>query len=127
MRFSDIPIRGKLIIAFILIGILPLTVVGLFAYRLGTQSLLDRSFEKLAAIQSFKKKQVETAFKRFENDLKTLAGSERLGTLIGDLENYRHKSDAAVTMPFSLNHPVTGTLPKNTRLPTSNILNLWLS
>ena len=55
MRLADIPIRGKLVLTFILIGVLPLTVVGLFAYRLGTQSLLERSFDKLATIQSFKK------------------------------------------------------------------------
>lgn len=105
MRFADIPIRGKLIITFALIGILPLAVVGFFAFRLGTQSLLERSFDKLTAIQSLKKKQVESAFGRFENDLKTLSSSERLGRLVEDLENYRHKGDTAATLPFSVESP----------------------
>ena len=102
MRFSDIPIRGKLIIVFILIGMLPLIFVGFFAYRLGNQSLEERSFDKLISIQSLKKKQVENAFNRFENDLKTLSSSDRLSKLISDLENYRHGSDASATLPLSV-------------------------
>ncbi|KJR99450.1 MAG: histidine kinase [Desulfobulbaceae bacterium BRH_c16a] len=102
MRFSDIPIRGKLIIAFIVIGMLPLAIVGFFGDRLASQSLLEKSFDKLVMIQSLKKKQVEFAFKRFENDLKTLAGSERLASLIVDIEKYRQETDVSATEPFTV-------------------------
>ncbi len=102
MRFADVPIRGKLVILFVLIGILPLAAVGFFAFQLGTQSLLDRAFEKMITIQSFKKKQVETAFNRFEKDLKTIASSERLGKLIADLESYRNGTDGGAALPFTV-------------------------
>jgi tubulin-specific chaperone A len=102
MRFSDVPIRGKLIIAFVVIGILPLAVVGFFGDRLARQSLLEKSFDKLVTIQALKKKQVESAFKRFENDLKSLAASERLGSLVADFENYRHASGVSNVSPFSV-------------------------
>ena len=102
MRFSDIPIRGKLIIAFIIIGVLPLAVVGFFGDRLASESLLAKSFDKLVTIQSLKKKQVEFAFKRFEDDLKTLATSERLQSLVGEIENYRHRTDVSTGSPFAV-------------------------
>lgn len=102
MRFSDVPIRGKLIIAFVVIGILPLAVVGFFGDRLARQSLLEKSFDKLVTIQALKKKQVESAFKRFENDLKSLAVNERLSSLIADFENFRHQSGVANVSPFTV-------------------------
>ncbi|EKD39129.1 MAG: GAF sensor hybrid histidine kinase, partial [uncultured bacterium] len=102
MRFSDIPIRRKLILTFIVIGMLPLAIVGFFGDRLVTRSLLDKSFDKLVTIQALKKKQVESVFKRFENDLKSLAASERLSTLITDFENYRHETDVAATSPLAV-------------------------
>ncbi len=100
MRFADIPIRTKLIATCIVIGIVPLLVAGFYGEWLVTNSLIDKSFNNLLTIQSLRKKQVETSFKRFFNDLDTLATSRRLGNLIEELEEYRHQSDVAFSSPF---------------------------
>ncbi len=100
MRFADIPIRIKLIATCIVIGIVPLIVAGIYGNWLVTNSLIDKSFNNLLTIQDLRKKQVESSFKRFFNDLETLSTSQRLSDLIEELEDYRHQSDIPSSYPF---------------------------
>ncbi len=100
MRFADIPIRIKLITICIVIGIVPLVVAAFYGDWLVTNSLIDKSFNELVTIQSLRKKQVESSFKRFFNDLETLSSSQRLSDMIGELEEYRHQTEVPSSSPF---------------------------
>jgi tubulin-specific chaperone A len=102
MRFADIPIRAKLIATCIVIGIVPLVVAGIYGDWLVTNSLIDKSFNNLVTIQSLRKNQVESSFKRFFNDLETLSASQRLSSLIGELEDYRHQTEVPSSSPFAV-------------------------
>jgi signal transduction histidine kinase/DNA-binding response OmpR family regulator/HAMP domain-containing protein len=101
MRFSDIPIRGKLILVFAVIGMVPLLVVGFFGNRLFSQALLEKSFDKVVTIQTLRKKEVERSFKRFFDDLKTLSTSQGLSTLVDDFDHYRHQAEIPATSSFA--------------------------
>ncbi|MGB3209831.1 MAG: response regulator [Desulforhopalus sp.] len=105
MRFADISIRIKLIATSIIIGIVPLIVAGLYGQWLVTNSLIDQSFDKLVTIQSLRKKQVETSFKKFFNDLETLSASERLGSLVTELEAFRQQAEIPSSSPFTVQNP----------------------
>ena len=58
-RFSDMRIRFKLILLFIISGAVPLVVIGYFGARLSTDSLLDKSFDQLSTVQVIRKGQIE--------------------------------------------------------------------
>lgn len=102
MRFADIPIRIKLITTCIVIGIVPLVVAGLYGDWLVTNSLIEKSFDKLVTIQSLRKKQVESSFKRFFDDLETLSASQRLSSMIDELEAYRRQAELPSSSPFTV-------------------------
>lgn len=102
MRFADISIRIKLVAACIVIGMVPLMVAGFYGNWLVTNSLIDKSFDKLMTIQSLRKKQVEENFKRFFDDLETLSSSQRLRNMIDDLEGYRQQTDVPSSSPFAV-------------------------
>lgn len=100
MRFSDVPIRIKLITTSIILGVLPLVVVGVFGSRLITEYLLERSFDRLSTIQALKKNQVERSFEQFFIDMKMLENSQRLSSIIAELEAYRQQTGVLASMPF---------------------------
>lgn len=100
MRFADIPIRIKLITTCVIIGIIPLVVAGFYGNWLVTNSLIDKSFDKLLTIQSLRKKQVESSFKRNFDNLEMLTSSQRLSSLITELEKYRQQIGVPSSSPF---------------------------
>lgn len=102
MRFADISIRIKLVAACIVIGIVPLMVAGSYGNWLVTNSLIEKSFDKLMTIQSLRKKQVEASFKRFFDDLETLSTSQRLRNMIDELEGYRLQANVPSSSPFAV-------------------------
>ncbi|RLB89480.1 MAG: hypothetical protein DRH26_11470 [Deltaproteobacteria bacterium] len=77
-RLVDLKIRPKLIILFLLSGILPLLIAGYYGSKLVTTALMEKSFNQLAAIQDIRTGQLESAFKQRAGDLKLLAGSDQL-------------------------------------------------
>ncbi len=77
-RLADLKIRPKLIILFLLSGILPLLIAGYYGSKLVTTALMEKSFNQLAAIQDIRTGQLESAFKQRAGDLKLLAGSDQL-------------------------------------------------
>jgi len=115
MRIADIPIRIKLITICILIGLVPLVVAGFYGNWLVTNSLIGKSFDKLDTIQSLRKRQVESAFKRFFNDLETVCASQRLHSLIDDLEGYRHRAEVPSSSPFPVQTPEYETIAEKYR------------
>ena len=76
--------------------------MGFFGNRLFSQSLLEKSFDKVVTIQTLRKKEVERSFKRFFDDLKTLSTSQGLSTLVADFEHYRHQTEIPATSSFAI-------------------------
>lgn len=91
LRFSDIPIRPKLIFLFIVTGILPLLVVGFVSNALTIETLMKKSFEQLETVQIIRKAQVEAAFNERFVDIQMLSNAEQTKDFLGALLAYREK------------------------------------
>ncbi|BCS89494.1 response regulator [Pseudodesulfovibrio sediminis] len=89
IRLSDIRIRPKLVLFFLITGVIPLVAVGFFSAKLNTQSLMEKSFNHLLTIQSIRKGQIEDYFTRCFADIQVLAEAERIEGLVNKLEEYK--------------------------------------
>lgn len=102
IRLADIRIRPKLILIFTLTGILPLAIVGLIGSTLAKKALLDKEFETLTTIQNMRRVQLVDAFEEKIRDLKGLAASDEIMSLVQELEAYRKQHGILNTIDFNV-------------------------
>ncbi|MEO5364972.1 MAG: methyl-accepting chemotaxis protein [Magnetococcus sp. WYHC-3] len=74
-RLADIKMRPKLIGLFLLVGLIPLTVVGWFASSRATDSLMQTAFNQLTAVREIKRAQVEKYFAERQGDMGVLVAT----------------------------------------------------
>ncbi len=79
MVFSRMTMKTKLIELFLVIGLLPLAVVGGLASRLSTTALMSKAYGQLESVRDIKKIQIERFFAERQSDLGVL--TEMAGTL----------------------------------------------
>ena len=72
-KLADLKIQPKLIILFVLTGILPLLIAGYYGSKLASTALMEASFNQLAAIQTIRTGQLESVFKQRAQNLKRLS------------------------------------------------------
>ena len=77
-KLNNMSIRLKLVIAFILTGILPLLVTGYYGSILATKALMEKSFDQMVAVQSIRTSQLESVFRQRFMALKQLARSSQM-------------------------------------------------
>lgn len=70
---KNIKMKPKLIGLFLLIGIIPLIIVGYFSGNIAKKELLNRAFSQLLAIREIKKNQIESYFQERLAGLKIYA------------------------------------------------------
>ena len=71
-RLKDIKMKPKLIGLFLIVGIIPLVIVGWWASRLTTESLMEKSFGQLESVRGIKKAQIENFFGERQGDMGVL-------------------------------------------------------
>jgi methyl-accepting chemotaxis protein len=71
-KLKNIRMKPKLISLFLLVGIVPLVIVGWWAGRLATDSLMEKSFGQLESVRAIKKAQVEKFFGERKGDMGVL-------------------------------------------------------
>jgi len=91
-RFSDMRIRFRLILFFIISGAIPLISIGYFGTRLSTVSLMDKSFNQLSTVQVIRKGQIEEYFAERHAGTQFMAGSKRSKELLAILKAQRSLS-----------------------------------
>ncbi len=72
MNLKDIRMKPKLIGLFLLAGLLPLAIVGIWSSKLATDALMGKSFDQLEAVREIKKKQIEKYFRERKGDMGVL-------------------------------------------------------
>ena len=72
IRLRDIKMKPKLIGLFLLIGLLPLLIVGMWSSKVAKDSLMSKSFEQLKAIEAIKKSQIQKYFAERKGDMGVL-------------------------------------------------------
>jgi len=86
-NFKNLKICQKLILGFVVIGLVPMTVVGWISYR-GTRSALhDEAFNKLTAVRDNRTSQVTEWLQRHFADAEVLASFEEVGIAMMALED----------------------------------------
>ncbi|MBV7316360.1 methyl-accepting chemotaxis protein [Shewanella sp. NIFS-20-20] len=73
---KNLSLRTKLLIIFLLIGLVPLGVIATLALQNSTASLTKQAFAQLISMREVKKTQIDAYFDRVINDITLLAGSE---------------------------------------------------
>jgi methyl-accepting chemotaxis protein len=79
LRLKDIKMKPKLTGLFLLVGIIPLAIVGYWASNLATSALMEKSFGQLESVRGIKKAQIEKFFGERKGDMGVLM--ETVGTL----------------------------------------------
>lgn len=71
-----IPLRDKLILNFVTIGVVIIIVIGYFSYYTARKVLLERIFDQLTSVRVVKKRQIESFFADRTRDIKLIVDSE---------------------------------------------------
>jgi len=85
---SNLRIRPKLLFLFLITGVVPLLVVGLFGSKLAADALMEKSFNQLITVQTLRTAQLERFFQDTYFDLRDMAESEEVMTLAAGLNAY---------------------------------------
>ena len=78
-RIADVKMKPKLIALFLLVGLIPLLIVGLWSAYQAKNSLIDKSYAHLTSIRDMKKYQIERYFEERKGDMGIL--TEIIGML----------------------------------------------
>ncbi|WP_321416747.1 methyl-accepting chemotaxis protein [uncultured Desulfobacter sp.] len=95
-KLNDIKIGIKLIATFLMVGILPLTILGIVSVGLSNKALSIQAFNQLEAVRQIKKKNIEDYFQTIENQILTFSENQMIvAAMIGFSEEFRQVSDTA--------------------------------
>ena len=75
MRFN---LKTKLLLQFMMIGIIPMLVMGVLAYKIASDSLQTAALAKLESVQQVKKAAVERYFNGIQNQLITFTNNKMI-------------------------------------------------
>ncbi|MBT4260971.1 MAG: HAMP domain-containing protein [Thiotrichales bacterium] len=77
--FDNIKLKQKLLIAFLIVGVVPFSILGLIALDQASSALEKQSFNQLEAVRGIKHDQIDRFFAERQGDMNVLA--ETVGTL----------------------------------------------
>lgn len=125
IHLADVRIRPKLILFFILTGILPLFFVGVLGVRLATKAVMEQSFQKLITVQDLRKTQVEQAFLQHMHNLAALAQSDRIHDLVGDLNRYQERQGRGMDLAFRIHSESYRMITEKYKTPLHSLVSLY--
>jgi methyl-accepting chemotaxis protein len=79
LRLKDIKMKPKLTVLFVLVGLIPLALIGWWSSRLAQNALMDKSYAQLEAVREIKKNQIQKFFNERKGDMGVLV--ETVSTL----------------------------------------------
>ena len=83
--FKNLKLGTKLIAAFLIVGMIPFTVIGLTALNKSSNALEHSAFNELQAVRDIKKRQIENFFDERKGDMGVLV--ETVGAIRGEAFN----------------------------------------
>jgi len=75
IKLKNVKMKPKLLVLFLLVGLIPLAIVGWWSARLASDSLMDSAYNQLKAMRDVKKNQIESYFSERNGDMKVLANT----------------------------------------------------
>ncbi|MEI7596126.1 MAG: cache domain-containing protein [Bacteroidota bacterium] len=78
LRRQSINLRERIILNFVLVGVVSVFVVSFYTYNQTRKAILNRTFEQLTSVRVVKKRQIEAFFNDRIRDINLLSKSEEL-------------------------------------------------
>lgn len=88
-------LRDRLILNFVILGVVIILVIGSFSYYTARAILLDRTFEQLTSVRVVKKRQIESFFADRVRDIKLLSSSPETIELLQLTDDRMSEQDLA--------------------------------
>jgi methyl-accepting chemotaxis protein len=88
-RLNDIKIKPKLISLFLLVGLLPVLIIGFYSQSLSEKALMQTSFNQLTAVRDIKKSQIKDYLSSLVNNIDSVES-----TVMNVIEAGNEKMDA---------------------------------
>ncbi|MCF8366883.1 MAG: sensor histidine kinase [Bacteroidales bacterium] len=95
-----ISLNEKLVVYFVMIGVLGVLIVSAFAYYNSRQALLNRTFDQLTSVRVNKKKQVEAFFQDRLHDVSLMAATDEISKL-----SKKMKYSSSSSLPLEIDTP----------------------
>ncbi len=74
--FRNLKLGTRLLIAFLLVGVVPFSIIGLVSLTKASKALENQAFNQLEAVREIKKEQVKTFFNSVESQMVTFSQSK---------------------------------------------------
>ncbi len=101
LHLRNIRIQPKITLFFLLVGLIPLALVGIYGSELAMHALRDESAARLATIQEAQKQDIENAFHERIKDIQELARSQRIDSLCSALRLYITRTENLGPLAFN--------------------------
>jgi len=88
MIFKNQRLGTRLLIAFLIVGILPFSIIGYVSLMKSTKALQEQAFNQLEAVREIKKDQIQTYFKTVENQMATFSENKMTSDAIFKFAEY---------------------------------------
>ena len=109
---NNYKIGTKLIVFFLLIGLIPLTFMGIKAYSTASKALIAEAENKLDAVAMLKKIQIETLFHDVETNMDALSSTNDIKQSIAALIKYHKEMDIGASESFDMSSSKNGVTVK---------------
>ena len=83
---KSISITEKLILYFVLLGVIVIVIIGTYSYHSSKQALLNRTFDQLTSLRIEKKSRMEQFFQDHQRELTLISKSAEISRVIHFLE-----------------------------------------
>jgi len=105
LNINDVKMKPKLIVVFLLVGIIPLLAVGWWSSKEADDALMYEAFNELEALRSAKKNQIEDFFKERFQDIEILSKSADTHAIIKTFLEYHHDYEVQAEEPYKVSTP----------------------
>ncbi len=92
-KFNDLKIGIKLLMAFLVVGVIAISAIGYVGYSTAKESLSKESFNKLTAVREIKGSQIEDYFQQIRNQAETFSEDRTVVEAMKELKKGFHSID----------------------------------
>ncbi|MBN1435491.1 MAG: hypothetical protein JW936_00320 [Sedimentisphaerales bacterium] len=101
--FKNMKLSTKLLVSFLVVGVLPAAVIGLLSLQKASNALEDQAFNQLVSIRDIKKTQIEGYFNNVLQSVEIFGRSEDVANLYAELVTYHHEMETAADGAYNVN------------------------
>ena len=105
IKLNDIKMKPKLIVLFLLTGLIPLIMVGWWSSQKANAALMQSSFNQLEGLRSVKKNEIENFFKERMQAVEILSKSSDAQQMFKELRQYHVDTNVQADGPYDTSTP----------------------